>query len=79
MSTFRDSTDDKHNKGVILVNCENMTKVARLLVLSLVIISLFVLPLACKTGDVASYTADEITLLARNASPDCPAPAEGCG
>jgi len=61
------------------MNCREMIKFARLIVISLVIISLLVLPLACKTSDVANYKADEITLLARNASPDCPAPAEGCG
>jgi hypothetical protein len=54
-----------------------MVKFARLIVVSLVIFSLLLFQLACKTSDVANYKADEITLLARNASPDCPAVAEG--
>ena len=53
-----------------------MVKFANLIVLSLVIFFLLFIHLACKTDDVATYKADEITLLAKNVSPDCPAPAE---
>jgi hypothetical protein len=55
-----------------------MVKFAYLIVFLLVIFSLLLFPLACKTSDVPSYKADEITLLARDFSPDCPANV-GCG
>jgi hypothetical protein len=57
-----------------------MIKFSRLIAFSLVIFSLLLLPSACKTSDVASYKAEELTLLAKSISPDCPAPSEGwCG
>ena len=54
-----------------------MIKFANLIVFLLVVFSLLLLPVACKTNDVASYKADEIILLAKNISPDCPNKAEG--
>ena len=56
-----------------------MNKVANFIVLSLVILSALLSSLSCKTDDVASYGVDEITGLAKNLSPDCPAPTGGGG